>query len=288
MPVQTISAAISGDASTVVGSTGVGNRAFVYRGPGTYQAIAPIGGYTATAAAGVSGDGSVVGGWQYIPQSLARQAFRWTAQTGVQNLGVARPGDTDSGVNAVSRDGATIVGGSYGAGSVGFVWRQATGMVALPALPGSSGGSARGVTGDGSVIVGSADGVNHAVIWRNGQVSDLGLPPGSSFFSEADAVNDLGTVVVGYSYDGASDHASIWTPSFGMEFLSDYLLRNGIQVPLGWTLLHATAVSADGLTIAGWGSNASTGSEGFVVTIPAPSSLLALSVGAILATRRRR
>ena len=87
---------------------------------------------------------------------------------------------------------------------------------------------------------------------------------------------------------GGGTIATIWTPALGMERLDSYLSRNGIQVPSGWTLLKATAVSADGMTIAGWGRNASAGSEGFVVTIPAPSSLLALTASSLLATRRRR
>ena len=286
LPANTGARGISADGSVVVGRTA--SRAFVYRGPGTYQAIAPIGGYTATAAAGVSGDGSIVVGNQFVPQTFASQSFRWTSQTGVQNLGVARPGDAYSGTGAISRDGSTIVGESFGGlDSVAYTWRQSTGMIPLPALPGSTSSRAKGVNLDGSIVVG-VSGSTHAVAWRDGQLMDLGLPSGFSGYGQANAVNDLGSVVVGYAAVGPNQFASIWTPSFGMEFLSDYLVRNGIEIPSGWTLLNATAVSADGLTIAGWGSNALTGSEGFVVTIPAPSSLLALSVGAILATRRRR
>lgn len=265
--------AVSADGLVIAGSSLPGNfqRALVYSGPGTYQEIAPVGGYPATAANGISGDGSIVVGYLKVPQAGVAEAFRWTAQGGLQRLGLARPGDASSAAAAISRDGTTIVGGSdNGTTGVAFTWTQATGMVTLPNLGGSAYGTARAVNSDGSIVVGDSGQLRHAVMWRDGQVSDLGLPAGSSFYSQADAVNDLGTVVVGSSYDGVSEHASIWTPAFGMEYLSDYLLRNGVQVPSDWTLLQATAVSADGLTIAGWGSNSSTGGEGFVVTIPAP------------------
>jgi uncharacterized membrane protein len=236
----------------------------------------------------VSGDGNVVVGRLYVPQSFAIQAMRWTPTGGVQPLGFARPGDSTSGAEAVSRDGSTILGNSSGASDgVAFEWRQGTGMVPLPSLPGGVSSDARGVNFDGSIIVGNSGSGIRPSMWRNGQVSDLGMPAGFSGYGQGNAVNDAGTVVAGFVAVGSNQFASIWTPSFGMEFLSDYLLRNGIQVPSGWTLLNATAVSADGMTIAGWGSNASTGSEGFVVTIPAPSSLVLLGAGSVLAARRR-
>lgn len=290
MPAQTISAGISGDAGTVVGSTSIGIRAFVYHGPGTYQEIAPTGFYTATAAQGVSGDGSIVVGFMSVPQSFASQAFRWTSAGGAQPLGFAQVGDAASSANGISRDGTTIVGGSGGGSnpSVCFAWKQSTGMVALPPLPGNTRSGGWGVNFDGSIIVGESSGnTPRATMWRNGQTIDLGVVPGFAGGSIAKAVNDAGTVVVGYA-SGTNTAASIWTPTFGMEHLSDYLSRNGIQVPSDWTLLNATAVSADGLTIAGWGSNATTGSEGFVVTIPAPGSLVLVGAGTLLAAWRRR
>ncbi len=261
LPLITEVTAMSSDGAAVVGSSGSGNfqRAFVYSGPGTYQEIAPVGGYPATAANGISGDGSIVVGYLKVPQAGVAEAFRWTAQGGLQRLGVA------------------------------FTWTQATGMVTLPNLGGSADGTARAVNSDGSIVVGESGQISHAVMWRDGQVADLGLPLGLIGYGEAFAVNDSGTVVVGYAH-GTSSRATIWTPAFGMEYLSDYLLRNGVAVPADWTLLQATAVSADGLTITGWGSNSSTGGEGFVVTIPAPGpfGLGVLTLATTLATRRRR
>lgn len=288
LPSSTGASAISGDGLAVVGDNG--SRAFRYRGPGTYQAIAPVGGYTATAATGVNGDGSVVVGRLYVPQSFAIQAFRWTAQSGVQPLGYARPGDGISGVDAISRDGTTIVGSSSngGSASVAYAWRQGTGMVPLPNLGASSYGDARGVNFDGSVIVGDSGQVSHAVMWRNDQVTDLGLPVGFAGSSHAYAVNDAGTVAVGYAYDGVLERAYVWTASFGAELLDGYLSRNGVSVPSGWTLLQATAVSADGLTIAGEERSFAGVHQGFVVTIPSPATLALLAFGALAPARRRR
>lgn len=284
---STSASAISGDASTAVGTTT--SRAFVYHGPGTYQEIAPTAGYASTSASGVSGDGSIVAGIVSIPQTLSFQAFRWTSLGGVQLLGMARPGDGYSNASSISRDGSTIAGASGGGSNpaVACVWRQGSGVSILPSLPGSTSSGALGVNFDGSIVVGQSGPSGHAAMWRNGQVTDLGVPQGFLGSTISVGVNDLGTVVVGYT-SSSTTRAFIWTPTFGMEYLSDYLARNGIQVPSDWTLLNATAVSADGLTIAGWGSNATTGSEGFVVTIPAPGSLVLVGAGTLLAAWRRR
>jgi len=71
-----------------------------------------------------------------------------------------------------------------------------------------------------------------------------------------------------------------------MEPLADYLNRYGIVVPSNVYLLQATAVSADGRTIAGYTGLPGQVRQGFIATIPAPPAALAL--GILLARRRRR
>ncbi len=288
LPSSTGASAISGDGLAVVGDDG--SRAFRYQGPGTYQAIARIGGYTATAATGVSGDGSVVAGSLLVNQSLVSQVFRWSQAGGIQGLGYARPTHSISWGGGVSRDGRTIVGGSGGVGnSEGFAWRQSTGMIPLPSLSGSTSSTAIAVNFDGSIIVGQSGPDLDAVLWRDGQISSLGRAPGLDS-GPALAVSDDGAVVVGQGgFAGGGTIATIWTPTVGMERLDSYLARNGIQVPSGWTLLKASAVSADGLTIAGEERSSAGVHQGFVVTIPAPGPLaLGLLGAATFAVRRRR
>lgn len=102
------------------------------------------------------------------------QAMRWTAGTGMQQLGVLA-GDTTSIANAVSGDGAVIVGTSSpnldtetdpggGIGDHAFRWTAATGMADLTTLLSDAGVDMTGVslvgatavTSDGQFIAGNA------------------------------------------------------------------------------------------------------------------------------------
>jgi uncharacterized membrane protein len=134
-------------------------------------------------AQGVSGDGNIVvgrGETQFAGFGIG-QAFRWTAQSGMQPLGFLSPGHQYSEARAISRDGSTIVGISTIDSSISgmaYVWRQGTGMQGLPPLPGATEPFRRAdaVNFDGSVIVGAAAimGTDHAVRWDQHRSSGPG------------------------------------------------------------------------------------------------------------------
>ena len=141
----------------------------------------------------------------------------------VQDLGVL-PGDTSSVGVGINQQG-DVVGWSNGsAGTRAFLYTDATGMVHLPGLPDKPRAIARDVNDLGDVV-GSANAggvdLGHAVLWRGGNVTDLGtLATGS--FSEATAINNLGQVV-GWSYtDGGSFgvHAFLYSAAAGMVDLT--------------------------------------------------------------------
>ncbi|CAN0340596.1 unnamed protein product [Ectocarpus sp. 4 AP-2014] len=110
----------------------------------------------------VSADGTVIAGSMTV--NGQREAFRWTEAGGFQEL-VDLPGDAfDSLVSAMSADGSTIVGyRATNAGTEPFLWNAAIGTQPLgnylesigADLAGYSLESVTGVSGDGSVLVGS-------------------------------------------------------------------------------------------------------------------------------------
>jgi probable HAF family extracellular repeat protein len=112
---------------------------------GTYDGYAEV--------HGVSADGTVVVGWAGV--SATHIAFRWTPNTGWQNIGSPTGSDTEAW--GLSADGQVIVGVTSIGGGVyrGFRWRNGTFT-----LFGTFGGPtswAWAANRDGSVIVGAAE-----------------------------------------------------------------------------------------------------------------------------------
>ena len=123
----------------------------------------------------------------------------------------------------------------------------------------------------------------------------LGDLAGGSFSSAANGVSSDGSVVVGRG-ESASGEAFRWTQAGGMVNLKDFLITNGVSGLTGWRLNQATAISADGMTIVGYGTNPSGFIEAWRAVIssssapePGTLALVALGVvGGVLARRRRK
>ena len=229
----------------------------------------------------VNADGSVVVGYSAVvlvsQYNYQFEAFRWTSGGGMVGLGylnssLVQPYSTALGVNA---DGSVVVGASYYATLSGlnvneaFRWTQAGGMAALGfissayAYPTST---ASGVSGDGSIVVGSssADAAGHteAFRWSSGAGmvglgylnANLATP-----YSYANAISSDGSTIVGKSYAVANQlQAFSWTSAGGMVPLG-FLSSSGTIASV------ANAVDANGAVIVGWsympvsGSNVQTG-----------------------------
>ncbi|MFN0132295.1 MAG: GC-type dockerin domain-anchored protein [Phycisphaerales bacterium] len=194
---------------------------------------------------GVNADGSVVVGSVLvsIPGSGGNRGFRWTAQTGMQSVGVLPGGGSDTyGVNAT---GDMVVGVSAGRA---FRWTPTGGMQSLGFLPGGNNSWGTGVNAVGTTVVGHslAPSEPHAFRWtaQLGMV-DLGTFPGESR-SWAQAISADGSVVIGYAELAGRNRAVAWT---GMGIQDLGVLSTG-------DFSSATAVNDDGSVIVGWGSGA--------------------------------
>jgi len=175
-----------------------------------------------------------------------------------------------SGAYSVSADGSVAVGESSSIsdasvyGEEAFRWTpDGGGMVGLGILPGGyHASSARSVSGDASVVVGS--GINstfdrEAFRWTaDGGMAGLGVLPGGYSTSAAHGVSADGSVIVGESSVSFTSEAFRWTSGGGMVGLGD--------LPGGDFASAAAAVSADGSVVVGYGRSAS-GIEAFRWTV---------------------
>jgi len=193
------------------------------------------------------------------------EAFRWTAATGMAGLGDLPGGQFVSSASAISADGLVIVGGSTSEnGGEAYRWTAVGGMVGLGDLAGGShNSSATAVSADGTVVVGNGYDADRQRGFRwTEQTGMVALPKiNPDDYSRFYGVSWDGNFAV-----GTNGYAICWTPEGGTRYLSDVLAEHGVVVPEGWTLNNAQAVSADGRTIVGTGTNHDpvVHTEGFV------------------------
>ena len=127
--------------------------------------------------------------------------------------------------------------------------------------------------------------------WTSGGgMVGLGDLPGGTFESDAKDVSADGSVIVGHAATALGFEAFVWTGTGGMQNLRELLIAGGATGLTGWTLTEANAVSADGRTVVGYGTNAAGNQGAWAATIPEPSSLTlaALALFAFLVPWARR
>ena len=294
--------AVSADGSVIVGSNISGSvalfsiQAFRWTQEDGMVGLGDLfGGGFFSHATSVSADGSIIVGKSYGSDNIV-EAFRWTQTDGMLSLGFVFGNWMNNREFSVSADGSVIVGSNVSVnGYEAFRWTQSGGMVGLGDLPGgNSYSAANAVSADGSIVVGSSDSVNgtEAFRWTElGGMVGLGDLPGGNFHSVASAVSADGSVVVGSSNIGSSVNsgnqyeAFRWTQAEGMVSLKDTLIGAGLDLS-GWNLDSANAISADGFTIVGDGTNPSGQREAWVANLspePVPEPLTILGSMAAIA-----
>ncbi|HPD46935.1 MAG TPA: PEP-CTERM sorting domain-containing protein [Anaerohalosphaeraceae bacterium] len=154
---------------------------------------------------------------------------------------------------------------------------------------------AMALSGDGSTIMGARSffgelPYDDSFVWTpEGGYTYLGTIDGFVSNHALDISYD-GSIVVGTLFDdimNRQEHAAyIWTVQSGIRLIQD-ILENDYGLDLaGWRLTSATGISDDGLTIVGNGFNPLGFEEGWIATIPEPSTLLLTALGALMLRNR--
>jgi uncharacterized membrane protein len=154
--------------------------------------------------------------------------------------------------DAVSADGSTVIGNSsYPVGP--FYWTQASGVVRLPIANTNGTDSVSGVSGNGSVIVGTIVGASEkAFSWTSsgGAVTPPALSSGTS--STANAISEDGSTIAGDIQEGNI---------YGYQLTGTTLDVFPQKPPVTDYGTEVTSMSANGAVIAGWYFGAASGSE---------------------------
>ncbi len=160
-------------------------------------------------------------------------------------------------LNSVNGDGTLTVGFTPSPNRQAYLRKQDGTYVNLGSLKPGGESEANGISGDGSVVVGSASGLSGTEAFRwtsSGGMGGLGDLSGGSFFSTALNVSDDGKVVVGRGASALGQEAFRWSSETGMVGLGD--------LPGGFFASEAQGVNADGSVIVG-DSFSANGKEAF-------------------------
>ena len=244
---------------------------------------------------GVSFNGSVIVG---TTDSLnGRRAFRWTAATGLVDMGTKGSGNgyPFSEANGVSADGKTIVGfvttqaDDY---NKAFRWTEPNGydVIGLPPVDAGLGipaGGATAISGDGTIVAGMSQ-QNGFSSWTWTADSGFSLLKMETPANSGNVYNISydGSVIVGRQITWGQPtpaqvvyDAAIWqkTPSgYQIHRVADLLHAAGVSTA-GLHLEDTTDVAADGRTIIGTGLDVTGHRQAWYAVlpqfVPEPSSL---------------
>ncbi len=192
----------------------------------TVTDLGTLGGGFSSARA-INDSGQVVGEGSVSDGSY--HAFLWSKETGMRDLGVLHPADSDSYAIGINTSGE-VVGYS---GTYAFLWTESNGMQDMGSLGG--GNSVPFAINDSGQVVGSSttagSAETHAFIWtQTGGMQDLGTLGGN--YSSAFGINSAGQVVgSSRQSDNVTYRAFLWTKTGGMQDLGS--LDGGTSVAFG-------------------------------------------------------
>jgi cysteine-rich repeat protein len=190
-----------------------------------------------------NGDGSVVVG------ETGSRCFRWALGGSFQRLSSDHAAETSCAANDVSLDGSVVVG-TYTLTDTSrhqhaWRWTANQGMVALADSGTTPYETARGVSGDGSTVVGySARSDDRAFVWTaNAGMVALSALDNYSPYSTAFDISRDGSAIVGASYTAADYFVGVrWTKPASLWPIQE------LGTPSGIHLSEAVSSAADGGT----------------------------------------
>jgi uncharacterized membrane protein len=290
---------VSGDGSVVVGSSLVGSnsitdvRAFRWTRETGMVSLEESG--VATTAVAISDDGStIVGEIRALGNPSTGSAYRWREETGMTSLpstatdviGLSSDGSavafirhtwTEAGglvsspngmrIADISDDGTALVGWEH---DDGFIWtEQGLTILGPPLADGTRFFNPVRFSANGDAVVGWG---GPGLLWtRGGGLTLLGTLPDGALAAAVDVSADA-SVVVGQRRPGREWGAWIWRESAGLKLLHEVLVGEyglGLQVA-NWSLSSASAISNDGRTIVGAGTNPNGQNEAWIAFLGTP------------------
>ena len=160
----------------------------------------------------------------------------------IYDIGVVQVGDTASQGFGVSRAGVAVGRSFQANGTQAFTWTLQGGIVGLPNLPSRSYAVSNSAN-DTGIVVGTAATTAFGsgrlpVVWQNGVVSQLPLPPGETL-GDANSLNasnvavgsvDAGSLQRGVIYSGGSASIITQTTSNGSYFLTAFGINDSGRI----------------------------------------------------------
>jgi hypothetical protein len=235
----------------------------------------PVGGFSGadaragvlSVAYGVTDEPRVVG--VAVDAQKASTAFAWSEGDGLSALDSA---GTASAAAGISSDGRRVYGWSERADSArrGVVWNL--GHLCCAVETGASANELIGANRGATLLLGFVrEERDRETPYRwSPDADDARKPfaappaPGPMRFN---ASSDDGSLLAGATGSGAKRVAVVWTPQGGVERLDSFLAARHVAVPEGWTLMAATAVSANGHRLGGFGLKDGR-FDSFVIDLP--------------------
>lgn len=208
---------------------------------------------TRATVSGMSGDGTIIVGFQWRPDDL--RSWSWTADEGFEEI--LPPGEDNFWVTNISADGSVVVGAtreSSGPNDVinrPYKWSSDDGFQLLEFPQGVHRGAPLAVSGDGAVIGGSiyeGEDEQRGIVWTEAGMTIFKEVPSES---RVEAISDDGTTVA-IQRRGRDASVHVWNESAGLVETDLHTLRSSSSISADGSVVVGIATIGNNQTAARW------------------------------------